>query len=85
MEHMQQMSPESEILSYFQGGGEKYSQEVQVLGAVIKELAAEGTHVSNKAMILKLIEKLETTTDVIQLDVYRQVLEVVVGMTPDDA
>ena len=58
---------------------------VQVLGAVIKELSAEGTHVSNKAMILKLIEKLETTTDVIQLDVYRQVLEVVVGMTPDDA
>jgi len=56
-----------------------------VLGAVIKELSAEGTHVSNKAMILKLIEKLETTTDVIQLDVYRQVLEVVVGMTPDDA
>ena len=85
MEHMQQISPESEILSYFQGGGEKYSHEVQVLGAVIKELSAEGIHVSNKAMILKLIEKLEPTTDVIQLEVYRQVLEVVVGMTPDDA
>ncbi|AXU97856.1 MAG TPA: transcriptional regulator [Erwinia persicina] len=82
---MQQMSSESEILSYFQGGGEKFSQEAQVLGAVIKELATGGRHVNNKAIILKLIEKLETTSDVIQLDVYRQVLEVVVGMTPDDA
>ncbi|MCQ4104109.1 biofilm development regulator YmgB/AriR family protein [Erwinia persicina] len=82
---MQQMSSESEILSYFQGGGEKFSQEAQALGAVIKELAAGGRHVNNKAIILKLIEKLETTSDVIQLDVYRQVLEVVVGMTPDDA
>lgn len=82
---MLQMSSETEILNYFQGGGEKFSQETQVLGAVIKELASGGRHVNNKAIILKLIEKLETTSDVVLLDVYRQVLEVVVGMTPDDA
>lgn len=82
---MQQQSTESEIVAWFQGGGEKYAQESQALGGVIRDLIATGQLVNNKAIILKLIEKLETTPDVVELDVYRQVLEVVVGLTPDDA
>jgi len=82
---MQQQSTESEIIAWFQGGGEKFAQESQALGAVIRDLIASGQLVNNKAIILKLIEKMETTSDVVALDVYRQVLEVVVGLTPDDA
>ncbi|WP_336803652.1 biofilm/acid-resistance regulator YmgB/AriR [Erwinia aphidicola] len=82
---MQQQSTESEIVAWFQGGEEKYAQESQALGGVIRDLIATGQLVNNKAIILKLIEKLETTSDVVELDVYRQVLEVVVGLTPDDA
>ena len=40
--------------------------------------------VSNKDIILSLINRLESTTDVTQLDIYRKALEVVVGRTPDD-
>lgn len=82
---MQQQSTESEILSFFQAEGDVLAQETAVIGMVIREIATKGQHVSNKAIILKLIEKLETTSDVVQLDIYRQALEVVVGRTPDDA
>lgn len=82
---MQQLTSESEIVAWFQGAGEKFTQESLALGGVIRELIAAGQLVNNKAIILKLIEKMETTSDVVQLDVYRQVLEIVVGMTPDDA
>lgn len=82
---MQQQSTESEILSFFQAEGDVLTQETAVIGMVIREIATKVQHVNNKAIILKLIEKLETTSDVVQLDIYRQALEVVVGRTPDDA
>lgn len=82
---MQQMSSESRVFAYLPAGAEKSSLEFQSLGSVIGELNAEGRHITNKALILKLIEKLEMTTDVIMLDVYRHLLEVIIGNTPDDA
>lgn len=82
---MQQQTTESEILKFFQSEGDVLAQETAVIGMVIREIAAGGQQVNNKAIILKLIEKLETTSDVVQLDIYRQALEVVVGRTPDDA
>lgn len=82
---MQQQTTESEILSFFQTEGDVLAQETAVIGMVIREIATTGQNVNNKAIILKLIEKLETTSDVVQLDIYRQALEVVVGRTPDDA
>ncbi|MEI2266534.1 biofilm/acid-resistance regulator YmgB/AriR [Erwinia sp. CGal63] len=82
---MQQHSSESAILEHFQGEGDLLAQETKVIGAVIREIVAGGGYVTNKAIILKLIEKLENTSDVVQLDVYRQALEVVVARTPDDA
>ncbi|RRW63590.1 hypothetical protein EGJ48_21435, partial [Pantoea dispersa] len=35
-------------------------------------------------IILYLIAELEMTTDIVKLDVLRNVLEIVVGRTPDD-
>lgn len=82
---MQQHSSESAILEHFQSEGDLLTQETKVIGAVIREIVAGGGYVTNKAIILKLIEKLENTSDVVQLDIYRQALEVVVARTPDDA
>ncbi|MBV4366016.1 biofilm/acid-resistance regulator YmgB/AriR [Erwinia sp. BNK-24-b] len=82
---MQQQSSESGILEHFQKEGELLAQETKVIGAVIREIVAAGGYVTNKSIILKLIEKLENTSDVVQLDIYRQALEVVVARTPDDA
>ncbi|CCG87053.1 biofilm development regulator YmgB/AriR family protein [Erwinia piriflorinigrans] len=82
---MQQISLQSKVFAYFPPGVEKSSLKFQSLGCVISELNAEGRHITNKALILKLIEKLEMTTDVIMLDVYRHLLEVIIGSTPDDA
>ncbi|WP_042959323.1 biofilm development regulator YmgB/AriR family protein [Erwinia tasmaniensis] len=82
---MQQMSQESSVFALLPSGIETSSQEAQALGNIIGELNAEGRYITNKALILKLIEKLEMTSDVIELDVYRHVLEVIIGNTPDDA
>jgi len=41
--------------------------------------------VTNKAIILHLINQLESTSDIVQLDVLRKTLELVVGYTPDDS
>ncbi|MEX0578498.1 biofilm development regulator YmgB/AriR family protein, partial [Enterobacter cloacae subsp. cloacae] len=46
-------------------------------------LATEG-HLTNKAIILWLIQTLEATDDVVQADVIRKTLEIVVGYTMDD-
>lgn len=40
--------------------------------------------VTNKAIIAALIGRLEQEADVVQLDVYRHLLELVVHQTPDD-
>ncbi|KOC91925.1 biofilm/acid-resistance regulator YmgB/AriR [Winslowiella iniecta] len=81
---MQQSSTESQLSDYIENGGEGHSAEAEFIGAVIKEIVASGKHVTNKAVILKLIEKLETTTDAVTQDIYRDALELVVGRTPDD-
>ena len=46
-------------------------------------LQSEG-HLNNKAIILWLIQALETTDDVVTADVIRKTLEIVVGYTMDD-
>jgi hypothetical protein len=40
--------------------------------------------VTNKAIIMSLIAELESATDIEQLDVLRNCLEIVVGRTPND-
>lgn len=52
---------------------------------VIREIMRAGGHVSNKAIILCLIRELESTSDVVELDILRKTLEIVVGHTPGDS
>ncbi|UYU33456.1 biofilm/acid-resistance regulator YmgB/AriR [Siccibacter colletis] len=82
---MQQNSSEKEIVSFFKSAGDQLAQESEVLGAVIRNILADERKVTNKAIILYLIAEMESTTDVVHLDVLRSTLEIVVGRTPDDA
>ncbi|WP_326839134.1 biofilm/acid-resistance regulator YmgB/AriR [Rahnella laticis] len=74
----------SGIYKHFAKAGELYSSEAEVLGAAIRLIHANKGAVTNKAIMLHLINQLETTSDVVQLDILRGALEMVVGMTPDD-
>ncbi len=74
----------SEAYNYFNKAGELFLSETEVLGAAIRVILAEKGKVTNKAIILHLITQLECTSDVVQLDILRSALEIVVGMTPDD-
>ena len=82
---MQQNSSEKEIVSFFKSAGDQLAQESEMLGAVIRNILADERKVTNKAIILYLIAEMESTTDVVHLDVLRSTLEIVVGRTPDDA
>lgn len=82
---MQQNSSTGPALAHiFQSAGGLLSSESEVIGTIIAELSASHGFVSNKAIILKLLEKLEQETDIIQLDIYRHALEYIVQQTPDD-
>ncbi|ECG8589063.1 histidine kinase [Salmonella enterica subsp. salamae] len=58
--------------------------EQRAIQEITYELLQSQQHVSNKDIIAKLIEKLETEKDVVQLDIYRNALEAVLFQTPDD-
>lgn len=81
---MQQNTIESDLQTYLQSTGDQYSQEKEVIGIIVKSLIAESGRVTNKAIVLSLIAELESATDIEQLDVLRNCLEIVVGHTPNE-
>ncbi|WP_277976068.1 biofilm development regulator YmgB/AriR family protein [Pantoea endophytica] len=81
---MQQNTIESELQNYLQSTGDQYAQEKEVIGIIVKSLIADRGRVTNKAIIMSLIAELESATDIEQLDVLRNCLEIVVGRTPND-
>ncbi len=75
---------ESEISQYFKSQGKQFASEQNVVNEVFAELVASKSSVSNKDIIIALIERLEIEKDVVKQDIYRQALEIVVQRTPDD-
>ena len=73
------------IYQHYSKVSELYSSEAEVLGAAIRLILANKGTVTHKAIIMNLINQIETTSDVVQLDILRGALEMVVGMTPDDS
>ncbi|HHC0741271.1 biofilm development regulator YmgB/AriR family protein [Klebsiella pneumoniae] len=73
------------LSDYFRNAGDKLVDESAVMSLAINSiiLQSEG-HLNNKAIILWLIQALETTDDVVTADVIRKTLEIVVGYTMDD-
>ena len=77
-------SAEADIINHFRGAGDRLEAETRVLDAAIRDIVIHGKPVTSKAIIIYLIAELESTTDIVQLDVLRHCLEIVVGRTPDD-
>ncbi|WP_293769892.1 biofilm development regulator YmgB/AriR family protein [uncultured Pantoea sp.] len=69
------MNTESQISDYFMNSGTALSTEQQVITAVHAELARAKAHVSDKDLVLGLINHLESERDVMKQDIYRQALE----------
>lgn len=78
------ISAEAEIIHHFREAGDRLEAESRVLDAAIRDIVIHGKRVTSKAIIIYLIAELESTSDVVQLDVLRHCLEIVVGRTPDD-
>ena len=68
---------DSALSEYFRHAGDRFAEESAIFST------SEG-HLTNKAIILWLIQTLETTDDVVKADVIRKTLEIVVGYTMDD-
>jgi len=75
---------DKEIGDYFNAAASKGASEMEMFGLVIAEILQAGRPVTNKAIIAKLINRLELESDAATLDIYRQLLELVVHKTPDD-
>lgn len=76
--------PDSAMSEFFRNAGERLADESAVLASAISNILAYEGHITNKAIILWLIHELETTENVVDADVIRKTLEIVVGYTMDD-
>ncbi|WP_338561484.1 biofilm/acid-resistance regulator YmgB/AriR [Erwinia sp. E_sp_B04_7] len=72
------------LTDYFEAEMLEAKSEVAILGSVIVEILHSGVPVTNKAIIAQLLKRLESTSDIVTLDLYRHVLEMVVHQTEDD-
>ncbi|WP_337022216.1 biofilm development regulator YmgB/AriR family protein [Pantoea anthophila] len=75
---MQLNTPEQNILQQLNEHGDRFAAESVVITAMLQRLKARGGRVLQKDMILALIAEIESTSDVVRLDVLRCALEVVV-------
>lgn len=61
-----------------------FEAEAQLIAKLTAELEQTKSVVTNKDLILSLIMLIESESDVIQSDICRNALEMVVHRTPDD-
>ncbi len=61
-----------------------YKSELDVIQDIKIELSSNGKLINNKAIMIKLIERLELEKDGAKSEIYRNALEHVVYRTPDD-
>ncbi|WP_333897950.1 biofilm/acid-resistance regulator YmgB/AriR [Mixta calida] len=80
------MTPQTdrEIADYFNAQETAAINEMEILGTVVAEILQASQPITNKAIIARLIQRLELESDVVMLDIYRHVLELVVHKTEDD-
>lgn len=76
--------PDTVLSEYFRNAGDMLADESAMLGAVIRSILANGETLSNKTIILRLMELLESTNDVVEGDIIRKTLEIIVDHTTDD-
>ena len=72
------------LSEYFCHAGDRFAEESAIFSTAVRCVLASEGHLTNKAIILWLIQTLESTDDVVKADVIRKTLEIVVGYTMDD-
>lgn len=70
--------------TYFSEISTPYHAENGLLKKITQQLRMKKAFVSNKDMIMELIDRLETEQDVAQKDILRNALELLIQKTPDD-
>ncbi|QCA06643.1 biofilm development regulator YmgB/AriR family protein [Pantoea vagans] len=75
---MQLNTTEQNILQQLNEHGDRFAAEAAVISNMLQRLKARGGRVLRRDMILALIAEIESTPDVVRLDVLRCALEVVV-------
>lgn len=76
--------PDPVLSSYFRHSNGLLVEEWALLESVIGAILAAKEPLTNKAIILRLIQEIETTQDVIKADIIRKTLEIIVDHTQDD-
>jgi len=72
-------STETQITDYFKNTDDLYQSEFAVIDSIYQELFSLKINVRTSDVILHLIDKLEREKDVVQADIYRKALELVVS------
>lgn len=72
------------LANFFYHSGDMMAEESLVLGEVAQRLLDSGMQLTNKNLIIYLIKALESSEDIVQGDVIRKTLEIVVSYTSDD-
>ena len=72
------------LSNYFRNAGEMLAEESLLLGTVVNSIIASQELLTNKAIIVRLMEALKTTEDAVKGDIIRKTLEIVVNHTTDD-
>lgn len=72
------------LAGHFVHAGFYLAEEAQMLGETAYSLVSKGKQLTNKNLIAGLIKALGNTDDIIQADIIRKTLEIVVAHTSDD-
>ncbi|MFP5596072.1 biofilm development regulator YmgB/AriR family protein [Kluyvera sp. 142486] len=70
--------------NFFSRSGEAMAEETKLLGDVAQEMLEARMPLTNKNLIICLIKSLECAEGVVQADIIRKTLEIVVSHTVDD-
>ncbi|MFD1803222.1 biofilm development regulator YmgB/AriR family protein [Mixta tenebrionis] len=72
----QETGIEMQIADYFRQTAPQRLSESEMIGALTKHIARKKEKFNEKVLLAGLLEKLETESDAIKLQVYRQALEI---------
>ncbi|WP_240355220.1 biofilm/acid-resistance regulator YmgB/AriR [Pectobacterium brasiliense] len=78
-----EVSQNESLISDALGLGSRIS-DMEMLGNIVEEIIQSGHSISNKAIIVKLIHKIETEANAVFQEKYRALLELIVYKTQDD-
>ena len=76
--------PNAALSNYFRSAGGLLAEEWALLESIVGAIVEAKEPLTNKAIILRLIQQIESTRDVVKADIIRKTLEIIVDHTQDD-